>query len=81
LLADTPALNLKEFTDKTEYSIMFGPDRCGNDNKVHTLFYFITLITLISFYIQQISSSMPLHHNFHNCQTAIIIIKLQEIIL
>lgn len=38
LLADTPALNLKDFTDKTEYSIMFGPDRCGNDNKLHFIF-------------------------------------------
>ena len=22
------------FTDKTPYTIMFGPDKCGNDNKV-----------------------------------------------
>jgi len=38
LVADSPSLNLAEFTDKTEYSIMFGPDRCGNDNKLHFIF-------------------------------------------
>ncbi|XP_050296179.1 calnexin [Anthonomus grandis grandis] len=30
--------NLKEFHDKTPYSIMFGPDKCGGDNKVHFIF-------------------------------------------
>jgi len=24
----------KKVTDKTGYTIMFGPDKCGNDNKV-----------------------------------------------
>lgn len=38
LLADTPTMKLNDFTDKTEYSIMFGPDRCGNDNKLHFIF-------------------------------------------
>lgn len=38
LLSDSPSLKLEEFTDKTEYSIMFGPDRCGNDNKLHFIF-------------------------------------------
>ena len=34
LLADTPSLSLENFGDKTEYSIMFGPDKCGGDSKV-----------------------------------------------
>jgi calnexin len=38
LLADKPDLKLEDFTDKTEYTIMFGPDRCGNDNKLHFIF-------------------------------------------
>lgn len=35
LLTDSPALNLKEFNDKTPYTIMFGPDKCGMDHKLH----------------------------------------------
>lgn len=31
-------VHLTEFSDKTEYSIMFGPDRCGATNKVHFIF-------------------------------------------
>ncbi|POW21118.1 hypothetical protein PSHT_02746 [Puccinia striiformis] len=34
LLKESPT----EFSDKTEYSIMFGPDRCGATNKVHFIF-------------------------------------------
>lgn len=30
--------NLKNFHDKTPYSIMFGPDKCGNDHKLHFIF-------------------------------------------
>lgn len=38
LLAETSSLNIKEFTDKTLYSIMFGPDKCGGDEKLHFIF-------------------------------------------
>jgi len=38
LLAKTPGLDLKQFNDKTGYTIMFGPDKCGNDNKLHFIF-------------------------------------------
>lgn len=27
-----------EFSDKTPYSIMFGPDKCGATNKIHLIF-------------------------------------------
>lgn len=30
--------NLKGFHDKTPYTIMFGPDKCGNDHKLHFIF-------------------------------------------
>ncbi|XP_044727577.1 calnexin-like isoform X2 [Chrysoperla carnea] len=30
--------NLRQFTDKTPYTIMFGPDKCGNDQKLHFIF-------------------------------------------
>lgn len=33
-------LNLKEYTDKTPYSIMFGPDKCGMTTKIHAIFRF-----------------------------------------
>jgi len=29
-----------EFTDKTPYVIMFGPDKCGSNDKVHLIFRF-----------------------------------------
>merc|ERR1719187_2514586 len=35
LLTATPELDLAKFKDNTPYTIMFGPDRCGNDNKLH----------------------------------------------
>lgn len=38
LLSETPGLDLREFTDKTPYTIMFGPDKCGSDSKLHFIF-------------------------------------------
>lgn len=38
LLADSENLKLEEFGDKTEYVIMFGPDKCGGDGKLHFIF-------------------------------------------
>lgn len=38
LLTDAKDLNLKKFQDKTPYTIMFGPDKCGNDAKLHFIF-------------------------------------------
>ncbi|GLD63570.1 calnexin-like protein [Lates japonicus] len=38
LLTQTPELNLDEFVDKTPYTIMFGPDKCGEDYKLHFIF-------------------------------------------
>jgi len=34
LLSQSKGLDLAKFTDKTPYTIMFGPDKCGNDFKV-----------------------------------------------
>ncbi|XP_026326418.1 calnexin [Hyposmocoma kahamanoa] len=34
---DTKA-DLRKFYDQTPYTIMFGPDKCGNDNKLHFIF-------------------------------------------
>lgn len=34
----TSSGDLKKMNDKTKYSIMFGPDKCGNDNKLHFIF-------------------------------------------
>lgn len=30
--------DLRTFQDKTPYTIMFGPDKCGNDIKLHFIF-------------------------------------------
>lgn len=38
LLSDTGAVNLEQFHDRTPYSIMFGPDKCGEDYKLHFIF-------------------------------------------
>ncbi|XP_006144693.1 calmegin [Tupaia chinensis] len=38
LLADTDDLTLENFYDKTSYTIMFGPDKCGEDYKLHFIF-------------------------------------------
>uniref|UniRef100_A0A8C5DFP7 Calnexin n=1 Tax=Gouania willdenowi TaxID=441366 RepID=A0A8C5DFP7_GOUWI len=35
LLTQTPDLDLDHFVDKTGYTIMFGPDKCGEDYKLH----------------------------------------------
>ncbi len=39
LLTESPeGIQAKEFSDKTPYTIMFGPDKCGTTNKVHFIF-------------------------------------------
>lgn len=39
LLTENPELHAGgEYTDKTPFTIMFGPDRCGQTNKVHFIF-------------------------------------------
>nr|BAB40783.1 calcium-binding protein Calnexin [Halocynthia roretzi] len=38
LLTETPDLSLKNFNDKTPYTIMFGPDKCGESYKLHFIF-------------------------------------------
>uniref|UniRef100_A0A5K3FX36 Calnexin n=1 Tax=Mesocestoides corti TaxID=53468 RepID=A0A5K3FX36_MESCO len=38
LLSASPDLNLNKFNDKTPYTIMFGPDKCGMHTKLHFIF-------------------------------------------
>lgn len=38
LLTQETGLRLSQFTDRTPYTIMFGPDKCGNDHKLHFIF-------------------------------------------
>ncbi|EGS18750.1 uncharacterized protein CTHT_0053590 [Thermochaetoides thermophila DSM 1495] len=38
LLRDTKKLHQEEFSNTTPYVIMFGPDKCGHNNKVHFIF-------------------------------------------
>jgi len=38
LLTHKKGMDLREFTDKTPYTIMFGPDKCGSDAKLHFIF-------------------------------------------
>uniref|UniRef100_H2S6R7 Calnexin n=1 Tax=Takifugu rubripes TaxID=31033 RepID=H2S6R7_TAKRU len=38
LLSDTGSLTLEQFQDRTPYTIMFGPDKCGEDYKLHFIF-------------------------------------------
>lgn len=35
LVAHDPEFKLEEFHDKTGFSVMFGPDKCGTENKYH----------------------------------------------
>lgn len=37
-LLAAPSGEVSELTDRTPYSIMFGPDKCGNDHKLHFIF-------------------------------------------
>ncbi|KAJ8297412.1 hypothetical protein KUTeg_023943 [Tegillarca granosa] len=38
LLSEEKRLDLKNFHDKTPYTVMFGPDKCGMDHKLHFIF-------------------------------------------
>jgi len=38
LLSESAGLDLRAVTDKTPYTIMFGPDKCGSDSKFHFIF-------------------------------------------
>ena len=40
LFADEEGLDLASFHDKTRFSIMFGPDKCANDYKLHFILNF-----------------------------------------
>jgi calnexin len=42
----TPDLDMTLINNDTPYSIMFGPDKCGNNNKVHFILQFQNPITL-----------------------------------
>lgn len=37
-LLSWPCNNLSQLSDQTPYTIMFGPDKCGNDPKMHFIF-------------------------------------------
>ncbi|XP_054634250.1 calmegin isoform X2 [Dunckerocampus dactyliophorus] len=39
LLSDTGDVNLEQFNDRTPYTIMFGPDKCGEAYKLHFIFH------------------------------------------
>lgn len=38
LLSYSSNLDLREFRDSTPYTIMFGPDKCGSESKLHFIF-------------------------------------------
>lgn len=38
LISQQTDLDLRHLTDKTPYTIMFGPDKCGSDSKFHFIF-------------------------------------------
>ena len=38
LTESAQGIQAEEFSDKTPYTIMFGPDKCGSTNKVHFIF-------------------------------------------
>lgn len=38
LLSQSDKLKLENVQEKTPYTIMFGPDKCGNSNKIHFIF-------------------------------------------
>ncbi|KAJ8103893.1 Calreticulin family-domain-containing protein [Lipomyces tetrasporus] len=37
LLTEDETLHAEEFSDKTSYQVMFGPDKCGATNKIHLI--------------------------------------------
>ncbi|KAK4319515.1 hypothetical protein Pmani_009553 [Petrolisthes manimaculis] len=45
LLSKQDRNDLKNFNDKTPYTIMFGPDKCGNDFKLHFIFRHVNPLT------------------------------------
>lgn len=60
LTLDENHVDLKQFNDKTPYTIMFGPDKCGNDHKVlkliflsAALIYTLTLRIIRDLYLLQ----------------------------
>ncbi|GAA5921403.1 hypothetical protein JCM3775_003033 [Rhodotorula graminis] len=45
LTESAEGIQAEEFSDKTPYTIMFGPDRCGSTSKVHFIFRHVNPIT------------------------------------
>lgn len=46
LSVDKQSTDLRKLHDKTPYTIMFGPDKCGNDYKVNNQQYIFFLFSL-----------------------------------
>ncbi|KAG0354590.1 Calreticulin family-domain-containing protein [Gamsiella multidivaricata] len=73
LLTDSPeGIKFKEFSSETPYTIMFGPDKCGNTNKVHFIFRHKNPIT--GKYEEKHLQSAPLSklNHFSNLYTLIV---------
>ncbi|XP_069749419.1 calnexin isoform X2 [Narcine bancroftii] len=47
LLSEDDQLDLRKFFDKTPYTIMFGPDKCGEDYKLHFIFRHRDPVTVV----------------------------------
>lgn len=72
--------NLKEFTDKTPYTIMFGPDKCGQSAKVHFIVRFKNpkngVIT--EHHSKQPSSSVSSYFDDHRTHLYTLIVRPDE---
>ena len=63
LLTQETGMRLSQFNDKTPYTIMFGPDKCGNDHKVN-IFVFVYLfcqILIVFIFIYRNVAAFHLH--------------------
>ncbi|VDD87841.1 unnamed protein product, partial [Enterobius vermicularis] len=72
--------NIKEFTDKTPYTIMFGPDKCGQTAKVHFIIRFKNpkngVIT--EHHASQPSSSISSYFDDHRTHLYTLIVRPDE---
>lgn len=77
LLSEGAEKDLANFQDKTSYTIMFGPDKCGASGQVHLIFRYRNPVngTVAEYHAKQPSSIPTTYWDDHNTHLFTLVVK------